>query len=70
VVECGLELLTEVTRNTSKEIDVEDLGLLWRKLMASEHREILTRWLFKKKDSGRVTLNHALIEEHRKYLLN
>ena len=45
------------------------MGLLWRKLMGSAYRDVFIRWIYQKKDSGRVTLNHALFEEHRKYLL-
>lgn len=60
IIEDGLELLTEVTRNTVEEIEVEQMGLLWKHLISSEHRETFLRWLFKKKDNGRVSLNHSL----------
>lgn len=38
IIEDGLELLTEVTRNTVEEIEVEQMGLLWKHLISSEHR--------------------------------
>ena len=60
MVEDGLELLTEVAKNTTKEMEVEQVAEIWKHLIKSDYREIFMRWLFKKKDNGRITLNHSL----------
>jgi hypothetical protein len=64
-----LELLGEVVKSVNKEIEIEQLMSLWNALMGSTHRSTFTKWLFRRRENGRVIVNQALNESHRSYLL-
>lgn len=64
-----LELLGEVVHSINKEIEIPQLMALWGALTASPHKPTFMKWLFRRRESGRVILNQALNEAHRSYLL-
>lgn len=55
-----LELLGEVVRSANKEMEISQLMALWGSFMASTHKPIFMKWLFRRRENGRVVVNQAL----------
>lgn len=60
IINDALDLLTEITRTTTKEIEIEDLMSLWAHFITSAHKDVFIKWLFRKKENGRVVVNQAI----------
>jgi hypothetical protein len=66
----SFELLSESIKYIKKEIETEELLSLWKSFSHSINRESLLKWIYKKKDNGRIFINVSVNENHRKHLFN
>jgi hypothetical protein len=55
-----LDLLGEVVRSINKEMEIEQLMFLWQSLMPSAHKPTFMKWLFRRRENGKVIVNQAL----------
>lgn len=60
IVADTLELLGEVVRSINKEMEIEQLMALWKSFTASPHKQAFMKWLYRRRENGRVIVNQVL----------